>query len=857
MKNVHKTNHRLPRWSYTVINSAVTMAIAALCAPTVFAACDANITSVLTAPCSMSATGSTTISASGAINLSTATAPAISVDNLATGVSINNSGTIAVNGGVNAIRVDAAATGTTIINQSGGIISAVSNTALLYAGALDGSLTNHGRIEAVTSAFYGAGVTVSGALSGGLTNTGTISGVINGVSTMATTMARAYGVYVGGDLSGSLNNSGTIAADAHSAGSASALGIYVQGNLSTSLVNSGTISATANNATGGAYASGIHLGNMSSGASITNSGTVSATATGLNNAFAYGIDASNMVTSSINNSGHITASAITTGGSGSAVGIRATSVDAGSTITNSGTIVASGTDTSAYSISAGSGTGNVINSGSLSGMLNLGGTINMSNSGLLSIADSTGGTSAIGGNYSQSGNGILQIGAGSSTNYNKLTVGGTADFSASNKLSVKVAPTNTLANNDVLDNVVSATTLVPVSSYHVTDNSLAWQFSAQDDGASHIDLTATSTGLTTFETAAAGTAMSSIATALDSMLAANPNAITTELDSLTSLGSAAEVATALHSLSPELASGAATLDVLHSGSMNVVNEQMRSANGLSSGDGVKKDRIGWIKPFAARPKQNDRNGLPGYKANSYGLMVGADQKVSKQWRIGTALAYANSKVKNSSDTQKVDIKTYQIAVYGSDRINDVTALNLQFGLGTNRNNSTRDVLGGVASGRYNSAHMLFSAELERLHQVNSKTSLTPALGLEYARVKVNGYTESGSPLALNNGKLTQTALIISAGSKAGYKLNDQSKLTGHLNVGYDTKAKQSSITSTFVGGGSTFVTQGIKPSATLIRAGVGYEAEQANSRAFQANYDIEGRSGYTNHMVSLNFKQLF
>ncbi|MDO8412333.1 MAG: hypothetical protein Q7S51_00940 [Gallionellaceae bacterium] len=91
-----------------------------------------------------------------------------------------------------------------------------------------------------------------------------------------------------------------------------------------------------------------------------------------------------------------------------------------------------------------------------------------------------------------------------------------------------------------------------------------------------------------------------------------------------------------------------------------------------------------------------------------------------------------------------------------------------------------------------------------------------------------------------------------------YKLSDESRLVGNLNVGYDTQAKQAAITSSFSSfGGSTFVTNGIKPSPVVVRAGVSYEVEKANGTEIVTRYGVDTKSGYTNQMLSINWRMLF
>ncbi|HET8807234.1 MAG TPA: hypothetical protein VFM76_02535, partial [Methylophaga sp.] len=49
----------------------------------------------------------------------------------------------------------------------------------------------------------------------------------------------------------------------------------------------------------------------------------------------------------------------------------------------------------------------------------------------------------------------------------------------------------------------------------------------------------------------------------------------------------------------------------------------------------------------------------------------------------------------------------------------------------------------------------------------------------------------------------------------------------------------------YSGGGAAFTTTGIKPSATLVNAGVGYVTNTGGGLEITAHYDLEVRSGFT------------
>jgi outer membrane autotransporter protein len=142
--------------------------------------------------------------------------------------------------------------------------------------------------------------------------------------------------------------------------------------------------------------------------------------------------------------------------------------------------------------------------------------------------------------------------------------------------------------------------------------------------------------------------------------------------------------------------------------------------------------------------------------------------------------------------------------------------------------------------------------------MNAKTSFTPSFRADYTTIKENGYAETGAD-ALNltvDGKTTDE-LILAVDGKVMHALSDTSTLTANLGIGYDTQAEQASMTTAFSGGGAAFTTDGIDPSSTVVRGGLGMVVNSSDAMEFTARYDIEKRSGYTGQTVSVKFRMPF
>ena len=99
--------------------------------------------------------------------------------------------------------------------------------------------------------------------------------------------------------------------------------------------------------------------------------------------------------------------------------------------------------------------------------------------------------------------------------------------------------------------------------------------------------------------------------------------------------------------------------------------------------------------------------------------------------------------------------------------------------------------------------------------------------------------------------------IVGVDGKVTHKLSDTTTLLANLGVGYDTMAKQSSVTAAFAGGGAAFSTLGINPSPTVVRGGIGLVMKSSKTVEVTARYDVEARTGFTDQTVSVKARWPF
>lgn len=734
--------------------------------------------------------------------------------------------------------------------------------------------------------------------------------VVNSGSIIASATSKVYQSYAYGIAAGSISSAGdvgtldpeddihaltnaagaVIAAYAEGQTSASAYGIEVDDlSGSASITNNGTIIATAlNHYSSSVYAYGIETGSLSNTATITNNGSITAMATnkgmtGGDSASAYGILTYNVdAGTAITNNGSIKVGASAEQGSAYAYGIH-TAVMSGS-IENTGTIEVSasskGDDESAYAVYAGGSIygvggvgaeGEINNSGTMNGGVYAGtnyfygsccwvylgsSAINLSNSG--SITTHAQSDSYVSGDYTQLAGGSLGFVMRNEDDYAQLTVNGTADFSASSTVEIHVDPKATLADGDVLDDVIYANTLVAnADGFAVSDTSAFYNFIVAED-ANGFDLTVDALDPASVLAGAGMTLTGSQADLLAGLLAGEaPEEFDPLLAALNGAGTAGEAAAVVEAFGPAL-SGAASFAtrVAGQGASNAISARMGEARGASSGDAFTQNAV-WIKPFLGMAEQDDANGQSGYDVDTTGFVIGMDGDVNDDLRVGVAIASAQSEL--DGRVANVDIDTTQLTVYGSYALGSATALDLDLSYGANSYDSHRRVTfaGSTAIAEYDGTQLALGVALSHRFAMGEKAALVPSLSVRYSQVELDGYSETGAaPFNLTVADSDDDAIL--AVAKAGYELTLANKgvFLANLGLGIDT-IDQASATATVSGAGQTFVSNGIEPDDMLVVGGLGYRHVTAKGLEITGAWDVESRSDFLGNNLSVKFRLPF
>ncbi|WP_160796927.1 autotransporter domain-containing protein [Craterilacuibacter sinensis] len=493
------------------------------------------------------------------------------------------------------------------------------------------------------------------------------------------------------------------------------------------------------------------------------------------------------------------------------------------------------------------------------------------------------------GDYHQTTDATLSVRATGDKTYSQLKVEGMAALDSGTKIDVDVrqdseiaagaTSSNTLFTTNRLAGVIQATNLVSDGKFSVSDNSALFDFSAEIDknNLNNVDLVLKK--LVTIEQVVKDNkgsvplASQDAARVLDKIadrLVANGNAgaMAPVIDALGKLGTDTGLAQAVEQLTPALPSAALSAVSDSLGAINrVVQARVEGNIGLSSGDEPSAERYVWVKPFGSYAKQDARSETSGFKANTGGLVFGADAAISPKLRLGAALAYAHSDVdgKSASAPQSSKVDVYQLIGYGSVQLDARTELNFQLDAGRNRNQGERQLsfMGVKASSDYDSLSYHMGAGIGRTFALPREITTTPSLRVDYTRIKEDGYSETGAGAAnLINGKRSVEQTLLAVDNRFMLPLNARQSASLNAGAAYDLMNDGAVLTSAFAGESSAlFSTESSGQSRWLWRAGIGhtYKADTGKG-GLELSTRLDGewrKGGYSNATASVKARYAF
>lgn len=525
-------------------------------------------------------------------------------------------------------------------------------------------------------------------------------------------------------------------------------------------------------------------------------------------------------------------------------------------ITNSGSITSADT---AIRIEA--GTTSINSTGTVSGHV----TLVSEPTAALDIGNSTL-TISGSGVYTQSSQTTLKMTANSSTDFGKITAtGANAVVAADSTLYVTTG--GYIPNNTTFSNVISSTGTgvnVPTT---ITPSSPIFTFAGANGTGDHLNLTATrahsyNSFTTNANSSATGTVLNTLA-----MNSSTTGSIINVLGGLDSLSSGADINSALNSLAPNVDNSAPQVGFeTQTKFVNTAIDHINTVFGTAGAPPVPSgafDPAVWAQTFDSYLHQDPRGTSNGYNANVWGIIGGYDMQVRPDLAFGVSAGYAYDNVRGKDFSNRSGINNYQLGIYGSFTRSSYYVDGI-FSFAYNRYDASRNVafVGFNVTPTANYGGEQYSSYFEGGYKFeHKKFALTPLASIQYTRLNINGYTEdNGGGAGLTVKSQGSNFLQSGLGAKAEYRIEkkDYSIIPDfHFKWLYSFINDNQQATSTFGGGGASFLTSGFNLPTSSYDLGTKWTILTKHNTSVSLNYDYELNPDFYSHSAYLNVRHEF
>jgi uncharacterized protein with beta-barrel porin domain len=271
----------------------------------------------------------------------------------------------------------------------------------------------------------------------------------------------------------------------------------------------------------------------------------------------------------------------------------------------------------------------------------------------------------------------------------------------------------------------------------------------------------------------------------------------------------------------------------------------------------------WAAGLGQVSSQDDRGGFDGNDTRTVGAVLAYDAPVAPAWRLGVAGQYRRSTIDSNSGTSEAEVASYQGTIYAGYAPGPAY-INGALSYGQDSYKASRSVsfpgINGVLRADYDGSQFTAFVTTGRHYYPGAGTAVvTPFASLQYTRLNVDAYGETGDP-ALNLNVAAQTYDF--AESSVGLKASSETRLSGsrvlrpEVHVAWLHAFGDDVMidTATFASGGQAFTTPGRTTSRDALNLGAGVIFAAGNKWSLEGTYDVLWRGeSYTAQRMMITF----
>lgn len=291
-----------------------------------------------------------------------------------------------------------------------------------------------------------------------------------------------------------------------------------------------------------------------------------------------------------------------------------------------------------------------------------------------------------------------------------------------------------------------------------------------------------------------------------------------------------------------------------------------SQSGVAAGDETAKgDWSAWARVFGDWAKLDASGTAQGFKADSGGVVVGADYAISDAVTLGLAGGYQTSDLTfgNAGDG---DIESWSVSAYGDYRIgNAYIDMLVGYAAQTYDMNRAFSVLGTnyIANSQYDGSSIIGAIEAGYEFALSDKTTLTPFVGFNGNQTKTDASIETGGGiwnLAYGDRSETRFDTVLGARVSHDFVTDDGMTITPTFELGWKhgfgdmSPTANASLAGT---PGTQFQIFGSPASKDAAIVGTALKVQMSEELDVYVQYNGQLSSDFTENTASLRLRWSF
>ncbi|MGI2025911.1 autotransporter domain-containing protein [Endozoicomonas acroporae] len=264
--------------------------------------------------------------------------------------------------------------------------------------------------------------------------------------------------------------------------------------------------------------------------------------------------------------------------------------------------------------------------------------------------------------------------------------------------------------------------------------------------------------------------------------------------------------------------------------------------GMNTGDMMESGGV-WIQYAYNNAKQDEKDGVSGYKDKTNGFTLGADWELDPMFDAGVAYTYAKSDISGEGvgSGSTMDSKNHIFTLYGSYDQDDMF-MDGMISYASGDNKGHRNVSGHRVQASYDSKSLGIGLSGGMTLPANEEWSWQPLVAFNYYRITTDDYRESAplSHLAFDQVKNDNyTIMELGAGVRlmGDIQMDDLAfRPAFKLMVLHDFKDDPVTMTAHYAAGGESFVVHGAKRDTTRYQFAASVDMDLHDNMTLSFNY---------------------